>query len=146
MPNITFDRDTRRRISDEEFHYPVAANIKLFAGGIAGLSSAGYLVPASGAGIKSPGVVMDHVDNTGGIAGAVRARVWRGVAGLEIGTGVDQAAVGTMVYFSDDHTVTTSAEGNSPAGILLDISDGQAWVDLKTAAPGSYPEPAAEAE
>jgi predicted RecA/RadA family phage recombinase len=143
MANLTSDRNTETKLGDSVFSFPVAAATKLYAGGIAGLDAAGYLVPATGAGIKIPALVEETVDNSGGSAGAAYARVRRGVVGLDPGTGVNQAAVGTMVYFSDDHTVTATADGNSPAGILLELSEGQAWVDLKTAAPGSYPEPVA---
>ena len=142
MANVASDRNTKIRAGNDFFqHLPVAAGIKLFAGGIAGVNAAGYLAPASGAGIKIPCVVERYVDNVGGAAGDKLARVRRCVAGLDIGAGITQAVVGSMVYFSDDHTVKAADTNASPAGILLELSEGQAWVDLNTAAPGSYPIP-----
>jgi hypothetical protein len=121
------------------FELPVAAGAKLLRGTIAAVNAAGYLVPASGPDLKIPGRVEETADNTAGAAGAIRARIRRGVVGLDIGAGIVIAALGTMVYFADNHTATAVATNNSPAGLLVDISDGQAWVDLNTATPGSIP-------
>jgi hypothetical protein len=118
----------------------MAAGVKLFVGAIAALNPAGYLAPITGAGMRLPCLVEEAVDNTGGPDGGALVRVHRGVVGLDLGDGIDQSALGTLVYFEDDHTVTTTADG-SPAGILLDISDGQAWVDLYSAAACNYPIP-----
>jgi hypothetical protein len=86
-------------------------------------------------------MVEEACDNSAGPDGGALVRVYRGIVGLDIGTGIDQSSLGDLVYFEDDHTVTTTADG-SLAGILLDIFDGQAWVDLYSAAACSYPVPA----
>ncbi|MDR1656138.1 MAG: hypothetical protein LBT47_01095 [Deltaproteobacteria bacterium] len=133
------DIDTKIRAGNVLFSLPIAANTKLEAGTIAAVNAAGYLVPAVGAGLKIPGRVEETVDNTGGTAGEAYALIRRSVVGLAIGVGINQAAVGTMVYFADNHTVKAAATTASPAGILLEISEGLAWVDLQTATPGSIP-------
>jgi hypothetical protein len=137
MANITSDRDTKIKAGDSLFHLPVAAGVKIFKGGIVGLNAAGFVVPVSGTGIKAPARAEEDLDNTAGTDGLSLIKVWRGVVGLDIGAGITQATVGTMVYLSDDHTVTATGTGNHPAGILLELTDGQAWVDLKSAAAGS---------
>ena len=138
MANITDDRNTYYRGQYTSYDLPVAASTKIYAGGVVGLNAAGYAVPASGAGIKLPARAGKTVDNLAGGNGAATVPVIRGEVGLDAGAGITQAAVGTVVYFADDHTVTNVAAGNSPAGLLMEISEGVAWVDLRPAALIAY--------
>jgi hypothetical protein len=147
MANLTTERNTKIKLGNYSFSLPMEAGVKLYMGGIAAVNAAGYLVPAGGSGDEAtrlPGLVQDSVDNSSGAAGAAYARVCRAVVGLDIGD-LTQADVGKMTFFSDDHTLTkvawtgeSSAKvWNSPAGILLEIAEGLAWVDLQTSAPGA---------
>lgn len=140
MPNLTQERDTRLRAGDTIHNLPVAAGAKLLAGSIAGADSAGLLAaPARGTKLCLPVLIEETADNAGGAAGAVRAKARRGVVGLDPGT-LTQASVGRLVYLVDDHTASVEASYvlssvtyyNTPAGILLSLDDGQAWVDLKS--------------
>jgi hypothetical protein len=133
MGNLIFDRDTKVKAGNLQFHLPVAAGEKLFVGGIAALNQDGYMVPASGPDLKMPARVEKFVDNSGGADGDQTVMLYRGVVALDVGEGVDQTVIGKPVYFADDHTVKADGDGSSPAGILLELSEGQAWVDLATA-------------
>jgi len=59
--------------------------------------------------------------------------VERTVIGLDYTPGVDRPVIGSIVFALDDHTVTDSDTDTRPVGRLVDIQDGQAWVDLTQA-------------
>lgn len=133
MAALTADRNTPRRagavLSD-----PVAANVVLFVGALYALNAAGDAVPAAGNGTRARGVVQQHVDNTGGAAGAQRVTGERGVWRFANSAGaaeLKRADIGGVAFVVDDQTV--SKTGTAVAGLVLDIDDGEVWVDVGAA-------------
>ncbi|MCL2029543.1 MAG: hypothetical protein FWG97_03925 [Deltaproteobacteria bacterium] len=132
MAMLIKDRDTTRR-DGRLFDLPLAAGARVFAGGIVCLGAGGFAVPASAAaGLRFPCLATEGVNNSGG-DGAVSVAGERTVVGLDYEADVTRAQIGQTVYLADDHTVTAAAAGKSPAGLLVDIQDGQAWIDLARA-------------
>ena len=129
MAALTKDRDTKRR-TGVDFSSPVAAGVRIFTGAVVCLNAAGFAVPATAAtGLKFPAVAREGVDNQGGADGDVSVDLLREVVGLDMASDVDRTVIGAVVYLDDDHTVTAAAAGRSPAGLLVDVAEGLAWVD-----------------
>src|SRR4051794_18781786 len=96
-----------QRMPEGLVEYPVAGSAVIWQGAILGLSS-GYARPLA-AGDTFIGVAYEKADNTGGSAGAksVRSQI-RGIYRFT-GTGFSQATVGSLIYASDDGTVTATS-------------------------------------
>jgi len=133
--------------------YPVAAGVVIYVGGMVGINSSGYLEPMSGkTGLKCVGVAwVEHgfapltdgkFDNTNGANGAFSLNVRRGVqffANLGSDPVVITDTLG-LCYASDDYTVQHTLGTNSPAGIVMRVTDGTTpgdenygpgvWVDV----------------
>lgn len=129
MAALTKDRDTKRR-TGIDFNFPVAAGVRIFTGAVVCLNAAGFAAPATAtAGLKFPAVARAGVDNRDGADGEASVDVLREVVGLDMASDVDRTVIGAIVYLEDDHTVTAASAGRSPAGLLVDVAEGQAWVD-----------------
>jgi len=129
MAALTKDRDTKRR-TNLDFNFPVAGGVRIFTGAVVCLNAAGFAVPATATtGLKFPAVARAGVDNRDGADGDVSVDVLREAVGLDMAADIDQTVVGAIVYLDDDHTVTADATGRSPAGLLISVAEGQAWVD-----------------
>lgn len=106
--------------------YPLAANTKVYAGGVACIDSANNVVTKGASGsttLLAIGTFVETVDNTGGAAGAVWVSVelfWEitvlWYASVTGANAVTSSALFTDVYLADDQTVTTASSGNSKAG------------------------------
>jgi predicted RecA/RadA family phage recombinase len=122
-----------------------AAAVKNYRGGAAAvLMGTGYatpLVPAT-AGHQFVGVYLENNDNSGGVAGTIAnggplstKSSWVRIAREGIfafnQSGITQASVGALVFFSDDNTVTLTP-GNNLAGTIVAIDEANtvAWVDI----------------
>jgi hypothetical protein len=97
-------------------HYPVKANVKPIAGGLAVLS-AGYAAPGTTAlNLIALGMFEATVDNTGGANGALSVDVregsykWKNSAA---GDQITQADVGKDVFIVDDETVAKTDGGGT---------------------------------
>ena len=111
---------------------------KAYQGGIAVLSG-GYVQPGSSSSGQvcvgifdfSGDVMEGTMDNTGGAAGAMNARVRRGTFRFINDTGNPMLAtdVGTPCYILDDNTITKTSSG-SVAGTLKRIDGSYAWVEM----------------
>ena len=133
MAQLIRDRDTKRR-DGRLFSLPVAGGVRIFSGSIVCLNSTGYAVPAMAEGdLKFPALALQTVDNREGADGEALVPTERITVGLDYAVDVTRATIGQTVYLADDHTVTAVATDMSPAGLLVDIQDGQAWVDLTRA-------------
>ena len=142
MGVLTRDRDTRRR-DGRDFVFPLAAGQRVFAGGIVCfLNGHGLMAPVSSFYLgtnrgRFPCLATETVDNREGGDGEASVRVERTVVGLDYDGSITPEAIGTMVYMLDDYTVTrdddADGDGRLAAGLLVDIRDGQAWVDLTRA-------------
>lgn len=115
---------------------PVKASTKIYQGGLVMTDSTGYAVPgASGATTNiSWGIALSTVDNTGGSNGALSVDVMCEAAFLLDASGLTQANNGSYAYFTDDHTITTTATSNSKVGTIIQVvSATQAWVYIGVA-------------
>lgn len=135
MAALTKDRNTLRR-NAELFEFPVAANTRLWAGGIGCLNSAGYAVPGSAAtGLKAVGRIEEPADNLGGSAGAIRVQLRRGCFRFANSASTDLIAladVGASCYVADDQTVAKTDGGGtrSVAGTVRDVDGQGVWVEF----------------
>ncbi len=109
----------------ELYSVPLAAGVKIYAGGIVVAGADGYARPGrADGGDAYLGRAEARVDNTGGADGAVSVMVRRGRAHLWNNHGSDavtQASVGRLCYVADDETVAASSDAGarSPAGVVL---------------------------
>ncbi|MBB1601576.1 hypothetical protein [Variovorax sp. UMC13] len=133
MAALSADRNTPRRagalVSD-----PVAAATVIFAGSLYALNAAGNAVPATAGGTRVRAVAEQRADNTGGAIGAVRTEGARGVYRFANSTGAAELKrpdIGGVAFVADDQTV--SKTGTAVAGTVVDIDDGEVWVDVGTA-------------
>jgi len=105
---------------------------KIYQGSVVGvIIGTGYATKSlTTAAWRFMGVAEETVDNSAGSAGDKRIRIRRkGLCSFD-SSGLTVASVGAQVYFSDDHTVTTSASYLF-AGILVDIDENsKAIVDI----------------
>lgn len=126
----------------------VAANGKIYHGGLVALNATGYAVAATATGSQRAVGVADLeawndqqntgqampvtlqtpfyvVDNTGGADGArsVAIRIGCFVFNNKGGDLVDQSLMGKAVYIEDDNTVRKTSTGSSQAGILVGFND-----------------------
>ena len=133
MAALTKDRATPYR-DGIEIDFPVAANIKIFAGSLVCANTSGYAVPAADtAGLKFLGVALEQVDNTGGANGAKKVRVRRTGTFEFDALSITQAMVGNSMYVMDDHTFDDSSGPNNDirVGILVKyVSDTKGWIDI----------------
>ena len=120
--------------------YPVAASAVCYQGGLAVISSTGYVQPGTAAtGLTAVGI-FDHsgdvlngvVDNTGGADGAVYARVRRGIFCF-VNKSTDlvvEADVEQFCYIYDDTTVCHTSTSKSVAGIVRRVDSDGVWVNI----------------
>lgn len=131
---LTEDRNTLMQ-DGELIPVPLAANAKVFAGGIAVANASGYGAPGSVATTHTYlGRFNEAVDNTGGANGAKSALVRRGKAFKwknSSGDPVTQASLGKTVYIEDDETVSaTDGTGTqSAAGKMILLESDGVWVE-----------------
>ena len=135
MAALTAPRSTKER-EIKEIGYPVAAGVKIFAGGIVAMDASGFARPAANATTsRCMGVAMATVDNTSGTAGAqtvVARRSCFGFATADV-TVVD---VGKDCWALDDQTVTKTAPATNPAkaGVIVQVevvgTTTVVWVDM----------------
>lgn len=112
---------------------PLAANAKVYQGGVVVLNATGYGKAAVTAlTLIAAGIALATVDNTGGADAAATVEVQRGVFSLVADASITRAAVGKTVYLMDDQTVhaTDGAGTRSAAGTLVDLEGTVAWVRI----------------
>lgn len=133
MAALTADRNTPRRagavVSD-----PVAAATVLYVGALYALNAQGDAVPATAGGTNARAVAQLRADNSTGVAGAERVTGERGVWRFANSAGaaeLKRADIGAVAYVADDQTV--SKTGTAVAGLVLDVEDGEVWVDVGAA-------------
>lgn len=133
MATLTASRNTPQMGSDGTFKLsiPLKANAKVFKGGMVALdNTTGYgVVPTVATTLISVGVALADADNTGGASGALSVDVICEAAFLFDCSGQAQTALGRLMYFVDDHTVTSTSTGASIAGVCVSfVSATQVWV------------------
>jgi len=132
MANLTDNKEVvekaRRLVS-----HPMAV-AAFFKGSLAKINAAGYLdVMAAEVGAKFAGISEFAVDNSGGAVGDLEGSVLREGIFLLEGAGFTIADVGSVVYASDDQTISTTQGANELAvgKIVNFVSATQVWVDLE---------------
>jgi hypothetical protein len=138
MTALTQARNTPER-AGEVFDFPIKAGVHGYQGGLAVLSG-GYAAPASTAtNLVAIGRFEDDADNTGGLNGAFRVRVKRGIFRFANSAGADliaQADVGQDCWLVDDQTVAktgaivSSNPTRSRAGKIVDVDSEGVWVQI----------------
>jgi hypothetical protein len=135
MAGLTKDRATPYR-DGIEIEFPVAANIKIYAGSLVCANTNGYAAPASDtAGLKFLGVALEQMDNTGGANGAKKVRLRRTGTFEFDALSITQAMVGTAMYVVDDHTIDDAAGplNDVRVGLLVKyVSDTKGWIDISS--------------
>ena len=135
MAALTTERNTKKREGDVR-EYPVKANVKIYQGSLVVLD-AGYAAPGRTAtGLIAVGRANETIDNTGGSAGAVKARVEEGcfLFGNSASTDlIAQADVGQDCYLVDDQTVakTTASSTRSRVGKIVAVDAAGVWVNIE---------------
>lgn len=110
---------------------PLKANAKIWQGAMVAIdNTTGYgVVPTVATTLISTGVAKTSVDNTGGSSGALAVDVVCEEAFLFDCAGQAQTCLGRLMYFVDDHTVTSTSTGASVAGVCIGfVSATQVWV------------------
>ena len=110
--------------------FPVASAATIYADENVGLNASGYLVPMSdAAAILFMGYALLDGLNAAGGNGAISVPVNLLGAGSDGRlynfncTGATQAWVGTIVYFTDDHTVAASSVHSNIAGLVTQFEN-----------------------
>lgn len=117
---LTANRDVDHYIDQEMRSFQVAASEHIYKGAFVGLSSSGH-GRALAAGDAFVGVAFEEIDNSGGSAGDLSARVYTlGDFGHAL-SGATVADIGRGVFASADDTLTFSGAGNSYVGVVQDV-------------------------
>lgn len=137
MAALTQDRSTPELLAPAVLELPVAAAVTLHAGALAALDANGRVTPgATATTLKGLGRVEERVDNSAGAAGAVTARVKRGVFRFANSAAADEltaADIGADCYIVDDQTVakTDGTGTRSLAGKVWNVDAQGVWVDTR---------------
>lgn len=135
MVALTADRGTAQRGS-QEFAYPVAAAIKIFAGALVCVNASGLATKgAVSTTLKTVGVAVEQADNSAGAASAINVKVRRGCwrfANSSAGDQITLADVGATCFVVDDQTVakTNGSSTRSAAGVVRDVDATGVWVEI----------------
>jgi hypothetical protein len=135
MVALTAPRNTPAVLGDVRA-FPLAANGKVFGGAMVAITAAGYAAGATATVANvTVGRADETVDNTGGVNGAKKVKVRRGVfrfANSAAGDLIAITDVGKPCYVVDDQTVAkTDAAGTRPkAGTVFDVDAQGVWVEF----------------
>lgn len=132
MVALTTDRRTQERLAGIR-ELGVLANTTVFAGAMAAVDAAGWVVPA--AAVAAHRVIGRNEQRVTGsaVSGEVRAKVKTGVfkfANSTSGDLIGRADIGQPAYVVDDQTVAkTSASNTRPvAGTIFDVDADGVWI------------------
>lgn len=110
---------------------PVNASTTLYAGTMVFVTAGGYLDDTAG-GAQFFGIAVDTYDNSAGASGDIQGECWTSGAFLLTGSGFAQSDVGSLIYASDNYTVTTTSTSNSLIGRIKEFKSAtQVWVELE---------------
>ena len=105
---------------------PVQTGIKINKGTLVSIDNTGFGRPAR-SGIATDvfaGVSYESADNTPGVAGAVRARIYKSGSFVFAKNAATAATdLGQKVYAADDQTLTLTATSNTFVGVVVSIVD-----------------------
>lgn len=128
MAATTLDRNTPRR-DGLQTPFKVAAGELIPAGVMVCVNAAGFLVNAKAAtDLVYIGRADARVDNTAGQDGDAVVPVDHGrMFAWDNDGSVDQSFIGKPVYIADNHTVSATDTGSSPAGTCFMVDDLGVW-------------------
>lgn len=135
MAALAAPRNTPEKVGSERA-VPLAANAKVYQGGMVQINNGGNGVAASATVANvTIGRAAETVDNTGGAAGAVSVKVRRGIfrfANSAAGDLIARTEIGKTVYVVDDQTVakTDNAGARPAAGKCFDVDAQGVWVEF----------------
>ncbi|MBY0572056.1 MAG: hypothetical protein K2P84_00110 [Undibacterium sp.] len=139
MTAATADRNTVRR-EGQVLEVPMKAAAKIYAGTMVVVDAATNLaIPAkTGLGLKSVGVSQCQCDNSTGLDGEARVRVFRGpevlyrMSNSAAGDLIVLGDIGADCYLVDDQTVakTNGSNARSVAGKVRDVDSVGVWVEF----------------
>lgn len=135
MPALTADRNTPYR-EGGQYQFPMAANARIYAGGIVMLNATGYATKGAVAtGQICVGRAEEQEDNTGGAAGDKAVSVRSGVYKYANSAATDAitiAEIGDNCFIIDDQTVakTDGTGTRSVAGRVVGVESDGVWVRM----------------
>lgn len=120
---LSANREVKFYASQELIDIPVDDNVDIYKGAFVGInSSTGYARPLT-AGDDFLGVAYKQADNTvtGHTAGGIKVRLHQSVDIVHTLSGVSATDIGSVVYASDDGTLTLTSNGNSRIGRIAAV-------------------------
>ena len=138
MSALTSDRHTAERVS-QRYTYPIASNTLCYAGGLATLTSAGYVRPGTVDGSSPTSVAIgrfcqrcDNRTDASQLDAATTADVECGVFRWDnyASDPVTAASIQHACYVLDDQTVAATSAGSTrgTAGIVMAVDTDGVWV------------------
>lgn len=130
MTALTADRSTPFR-AGAQVSDPLAVGATIYAGAMYALDASGNAVPATSAGKAVRAVAQERVVQANGDTAVSGLKgSWR-FGNSAAGAALTRADIGAVAYVADDQTVAKT--GTAVAGVVLDIEDGDVWVDIGAA-------------
>jgi hypothetical protein len=132
---LTKNTNTPER-DGKTFSFPVAANVRIFAGALVALTAAGLATPGAVATtLKVGGRAKCEANNLGGAAGAITVEIEKGVFRYNNSAAADAIAaadIGANCFVVDDETVAKTNGGatRSVAGRIVDVDAQGVWVQF----------------
>lgn len=124
-------RTGNERTGNRIISVPVKAGTVLTEATMAVINADGYAEPAAAvAGLKVAGCVQNYCDNRTGTDGEVAVKVKRGVFVWENDGSIKTTDLLKPCYIKDETTVTITAAGSSPAGVILEVAADGVTVDM----------------
>lgn len=125
------DRTGNERLGNMNIIIPVAAKTVLTENTIVAVNADGYAVSGTKAeGLIAAGRVERLADNGAGAAGDVSVEVRRGTFVWDNDGTIKSTDVLKECYIAGSTSVTITAEGASPAGIILAVDEDGVTVDM----------------
>jgi len=134
MAQLTAPRDTLFYEIVEKDWLPLAAGVRLFAGGIVAINAAGYAVPgATATNIIAAGRAEQTIDNALGAAGDQKVEIRRGAFLYANSGGADAITIADRYkdcFLVDDQTVARTNGGATRvrAGRVVRVEPAGVWV------------------
>jgi hypothetical protein len=134
MTALSGDRLIKRKFDEGRFNFPVKAGVVIYQGAHVVIDGAVAAPARTGLGLRSVGVAVDRVDNTGGVDGGKTVEVERDMvycfANSAAADALTRADINSACYIVDDQTVakTNGSNTRSVAGRVQDVDDMGVWV------------------
>ena len=125
------DRTGNKRLGNMNIVIPVAAKTVLMENTIVAVGADGYAVSGTKAeGLIAAGRVERLADNGAGEAGDISVEVRRGTFVWDNDGTIKSTDVLKECYIAGSTSVTITADGASPAGIILAVDEDGVTVDM----------------